>query len=67
VELVLGELYPPQETAATLAAKRTIRPIVVLFKPGTPNHMRDKDLDARNRIIAERFLRYRFPVNWVLS
>jgi hypothetical protein len=26
----------------------------VLFKPGTPKTMRDRDLDARKRIIAER-------------
>jgi hypothetical protein len=32
-------------------------PIRVLFKPGTPKRMKDRDLDARNRIIAERLRR----------
>jgi hypothetical protein len=28
--------------------------IKILFKPGTPKSMRDRDLDARKRIISER-------------
>jgi len=50
---LLEGLEPPQETMATLPATRTAKVIKVFFKPGTPSSMRDRDLDARNGIIAE--------------
>ena len=41
----------------TLAATSTKMLIKILFKPGTPKSMRDRDLDARKRIITERLRR----------
>jgi hypothetical protein len=54
--VVLEELEFPQETIATTAAS-TKMVIKTLFKPGTPKGMRDRDLDARKRIITERLQR----------
>jgi hypothetical protein len=48
------ELELPHETMATLAATSAKMLTKILFKPGTPKSMRDRDLDARNRIITER-------------
>jgi hypothetical protein len=50
--LLLGLLYLPQDTRI-VATMRTTRVIALLFKPGTPQNMRDRDLDAKKRIIAE--------------
>jgi hypothetical protein len=36
-----------------MVAMRTAILIEVRLKPGTPNRKRDKDLDAKKRIIAE--------------
>src|ERR1022692_1017400 len=52
--VLLGAPELPQEIVVTLPAKSTTMLIRVLFKPGTPKSMRDRDLDARNRIITER-------------
>jgi hypothetical protein len=52
---LLEGLEPPQETIVTLAATRTAKPIKVFFKPGTPKEMKNRDLDARNGIIAEHW------------
>jgi hypothetical protein len=41
-----------------VAAIRTAIVIEALFKPGTPKSMRDKDLDAKERIIAEPIARF---------
>ena len=49
-------LYP-QEIMLTLAAKSTKMLTKILFKPGTPKSMKDRDLDARKRIITERLRR----------
>jgi hypothetical protein len=52
--LVLEELELPQETMLTPTAISTKMLTKTLFKPGTPKRMRDRDLDARKRIITER-------------
>jgi len=52
---VLDEFpLPPQEIMVTLAAMSTNRLSKSLFKPGTPKSVKDRDLDARKRIIPER-------------
>jgi hypothetical protein len=51
------ELLLPQEIMVTLAAMSTKILAKILFKPGTPKSMKDRDLDARKRIITERLLR----------
>jgi hypothetical protein len=51
------ELLLPQEIVAILAAKSTKMPRRILFKPETPKSMKDRDLDARKRIITERLRR----------
>src|SRR5208337_1734204 len=56
--LVLGAPELPQETTVRLAAASTKTPTKILFKPGTPKSMRDRDLDARKRIITERVRRF---------
>jgi hypothetical protein len=50
--VVLEELEFPQETIVTTAASTKMM-IKTFFKPGTPKGMRDRDLDARKRIITE--------------
>jgi hypothetical protein len=57
VVVVLEELLLPQEIMVTLAAMSARMLIKILFKLGTPKSMRDRDLDARNRIITERLRR----------
>jgi hypothetical protein len=52
--VVVEELLLPQEIMVTLAATSTKMLTKILFKPGTPKSMRDRDLDARKRIITER-------------
>jgi hypothetical protein len=52
--VVLEEPLPPQEIMVTLAATSTKMLIKILFKPGTPKSVKDRDLDARKRIITER-------------
>jgi hypothetical protein len=52
-ESVPEELLP-QEIRAMLAIARKAKKKRVLFKPGTPKSMRDKDLDAKTGIITER-------------
>jgi hypothetical protein len=47
------ELLLPQEIMVTLAAMSTKILAKILFKPGTPKSMKDRDLDARKRIITE--------------
>jgi hypothetical protein len=61
VEIVLvvapeGLLFP-QAIMVRLAAASAKMPIKILFKPGTPKSVKDRDLDARNRIITERLRR----------
>lgn len=53
--LLVLELLLPHEMIATLATMSAAKPITVLFKPATPNRLRDKDFDARKRIITEQF------------
>jgi hypothetical protein len=50
--VVLEGLLLPQEivTPAAMSAKILAK---ILFKPGTPKSMKDRDLDARKRIITE--------------
>ncbi len=57
VVVLLDELLPPQEIMLTLTATSTRMLLKILFKPGTPKGMKDKDLDARKRIITERLRR----------
>jgi len=45
---------PPQEIMVTLTAMSTNMLRKSLFKPGTPKSVKDRDLDARKRIITER-------------
>jgi hypothetical protein len=52
VEAEVEELLP-QEIKAMPATARPTMPKMVLFKPGTPKSMRDKDLDAKSGIITE--------------
>lgn len=52
--LVVDELPPPQEIMVTLTATSTDMLRKSLFKPGTPKSVKDRDLDARKRIISER-------------
>jgi len=52
--VVLGRLLLPQEIMVTLAVTSTRMLAKILFKLGTPKSMRDRDLDARKRIITER-------------
>jgi hypothetical protein len=52
--VVVEELLLPHETIVTPTAMSTRMLIKILFKPGTPKSMRDRDLDARKRIISER-------------
>src|ERR1700689_4854034 len=61
VEIVLavvpeGLLFP-QEIKVTQTAASAKMPIKILFKPGTPKSVKDRDLDARKRIITERLRR----------
>ena len=44
---LVEEEYPPQDSQATLRAKRQ-KLKANFLKPGTPKGMQDKDLDARN-------------------
>jgi hypothetical protein len=44
---------PPHETKDTAAKTRTAILLKVLFKPGTPQSMKDRFLDAKERIITE--------------
>lgn len=53
VGVLVEGLLLPQEVMATLAAANTKMLTKILFKPGTPKSMRDRDLDARKRIITE--------------
>ena len=53
---VEGLLFP-QEIMVRLTATSAKMPIKILFKPGTPKSKKDKDLDARKRIITERLRR----------
>jgi hypothetical protein len=55
--VVLEEPLPPQEIMPTLAVKSTKMLTKILFKPGTPKGMKNRDLDARKRIITERLRR----------
>jgi hypothetical protein len=48
-ELLL--LYPQEITTLTAISTKILAKI--LFKPGTPKSMKDRDLDARKRIITE--------------
>jgi hypothetical protein len=48
----------PQEILVTLTAMSTNMLRKSLFKPGTPKSVKDRDLDARNRIITEPPLRF---------
>ena len=50
---LLAELLLPQHTKATLNTMSTAKLTKVFLKPGTPKSLRDKDLDARKRIITE--------------
>jgi hypothetical protein len=47
------ETLPLQETKTRLTTRRTTQASAILFKPETPKSMKDKDLDAKHRIIAE--------------
>src|ERR1700733_7666899 len=47
----------PQAIMVRLAAVSAKMPSKILFKPETPKSMKDRDLDARNRIITERLRR----------
>jgi hypothetical protein len=47
----------PQEILVTLTAMSTNMLRKSLFKPGTPKSVKDRDLDARKRIITERLRR----------
>jgi len=47
------ELLLPQERMVTQAAASTKMLTKILFKPGTPKSKKDRDLDARKRIITE--------------
>jgi hypothetical protein len=51
--VVVEELLLPQEIMVILTVTSTKMLAKILFKPGTPKSMKDKDLDARNRIITE--------------
>jgi hypothetical protein len=51
--VVAVELLLPQEIMVILTVTSTKMLAKILFKPGTPKSMKDKDLDARNRIITE--------------
>jgi len=56
--VVLEEEPPlPQEIMVTLTAMSTNMLRKSLFKPGTPKSVKDRDLDARKRIITERLPR----------
>jgi len=60
VEIVLVELEGllfPQEIRVIQTAASAKMPIKILFKPGTPKSVKDRDLDARKRIITERLRR----------
>ena len=52
----------PQEIMVTLTAMSTNMLRKSLFKPGTPKSVKDRDLDARKRIISERPRRISAPV-----
>src|SRR5579862_1035799 len=47
----------PQAIMVRLTAVSAKMPIKILFKPGTPKSKKDRDLDARKRIITERLRR----------
>jgi hypothetical protein len=55
--VVLEGLLFPQEIKVTQTAASAKMPINILFKPGTPKSVKDRDLDARKRIITERLQR----------
>src|ERR1700674_204955 len=55
--VVLEELLFPQEIIVTLAVTSANIVIKVLLKLGTPKSVKDRDLDARKRIITERLPR----------
>ena len=51
--VVVELLLFPQEIMLTLAATSAKMPIKILFKLRTPKSVKDRDLDARKRIITE--------------
>src|SRR5579872_3366564 len=66
---VLAEefLLEPQEIMLTLATTSTKMLTKILFKRGTPKSMKDRDLDARKRIITELLWRICFAAPALLA
>jgi hypothetical protein len=60
LEMVLGiavGFFFPQEIRAVQTIMSATMLTEIRFKPGTPKSMKDRDLDARKRIITERLRR----------
>src|SRR6266446_3924602 len=63
--VLLKLLLFPQETRMALAATRSRMESADCLKRGAPKNMRNGELDARNRIIAEPFHRGAQVAHWV--